>query len=152
DPYTVVFKMKAVNSAMLQHFASPWNCIYSAKLLAQDPTAPKTKILGTGPFQLVEHVKGSYVEGKRFDKYFRPGHPNLDGMQGVFMPQSAAMLNALQGGQVLAEFRSISPADKDRLTQAMGDKIRIQEADWTLNFVVVFNTKKKPFDDVRVRR
>jgi peptide/nickel transport system substrate-binding protein len=28
DANTVVFKMKAVNAAMLEHFASPWNCIY----------------------------------------------------------------------------------------------------------------------------
>ena len=34
------------------------------------------------------------------------------------------MLNAIQGGQVLAEFRGISPAERDRLVTAMGDKIR----------------------------
>ena len=62
------------------------------------------------------------------------------------------MLNALQGGQVLAEFRGISPAERDRLVQAMGDKIRIEELSWTLNLLVVFNVEKKPFDDVRVRK
>ncbi len=61
DPFTVVFKMKNVNAAMLEHFASPWNCVYSAKDLAADPNAPKTKINGTGPFIFVEHVKGSHV-------------------------------------------------------------------------------------------
>ena len=152
DDFTVVFKMKAVNAAMIQHFASPWNCIYSAKLLASNPNAPRTKILGTGAFVFVEHVKGSHVLGKRNENYFRKGLPYLDGFKGVFMSNSAAMLNALQGGQILGEFRSISPADRDRLKQAMGDKIRTQEAEWTLNFVVIFNTKKKPFDDARVRR
>ena len=151
-PDTVVFKMKAVNSAMLEHFASPWNCIYAAKDLAADPNAPKTKINGTGPFTFVEHVKGSHVVGKRNDNYFRKGLPYLDGFRGIFMLQAAAMLNALQGGQVLGEFRGISPAERDRLAQAMGDKIRIEESSWTLNLLVAFNTEKKPFDDVRVRR
>jgi len=64
----------------------------------------------------------------------------------------AVGLNAIQGGQVLAEFRGISPAERDRLVQAMGDKIRIEESSWTLNLLVCFNTEKKPFDDVRVRR
>jgi hypothetical protein len=50
DANTVIFKMKAVNASMLDHFASPWNCIYSAKDLAADANAPKTKINGTGPF------------------------------------------------------------------------------------------------------
>ncbi len=120
DAETVVFKMKSVNSAMLEHFASPWNCIYSAKDLATDPNGPKTKINGTGPFTFVEHVKGSHVAGKRNDSYFKPGLPYLDGFRGVFMLQAAAMLNALQGGQVLGEFRGISPAERDRLVQAMG--------------------------------
>ena len=62
------------------------------------------------------------------------------------------MLNALQGGQVLGEFRGISPAERDRLVQAMGDKIRIEESSWTLNLLVCFNVEKKPFDDVRVRK
>ena len=112
----------------------------------------KTKINGTGPFTFVEHVKGSHVSGKKNDYYFKQGLPYLDGFRGIFTLQAAAMLNALQGGQVLAEFRGISPAERDRLTQAMGDKIRIEESSWTLNLLVAFNAEKKPFDDVRVRK
>ena len=152
DANTVIFKMKAVNATMLEHFASPWNCIYAAKDLAADPNAPKTKINGTGPFTFVEHVKGSHVSGKKNENYFKKGLPYLDGFKGVFTLQAAAMLNALQGGQVLAEFRGISPAERDRLVAAMGEKIRIEESSWTLNLLIAFNVQKKPFDDVRVRK
>jgi peptide/nickel transport system substrate-binding protein len=152
DPLTVVFKMKAVNSSMLDHFASPWNVVYAAKDLATDPNWPKTHINGTGPFVFVEHVKGSHVSGKRNENYFRKGLPYLDSYRGVFTLQAAAMLNALQGGQVLAEFRGVSPAERDRIVQAMGDKIRVEESSWTLNLIVAFNVEKKPFDDVRVRK
>lgn len=152
DETTVVFKMKEVNASMLEHFASPWNVIYSAKDLAADPASPRTKVNGTGPFTFVEHVKGSHVAGKRNDNYFKKGLPYLDGYRGVFTLQAAAMLNAIQGGQLLAEFRGISPAERDRLVQTMGDKIRIEESSWTLALLVAFNTEKKPFDDVRVRR
>jgi peptide/nickel transport system substrate-binding protein len=152
DPLTVVFKMKNLNASMLEHFASPWNVIYTAKDLAADPASPRTKINGTGPFTFVEHIKGSHVSGKKNDNYFKKGLPFLEGWKGVFTLQAAAMLNALQGGQVLAEFRGISPAERDRLVQAMGDKVRIEESSWTLNLLVCFNTEKKPFDDVRVRR
>src|SRR5215510_12080558 len=152
DGNTVIFKMKAVNASMLEHFASPWNCIYAAKDITADPRAPLTKINGSGPFTFVEHVKGSHVAGKRNENYFKKGLPYLDGFRGVFTLQAAAMLNAVQGGQVLAEFRGISPAERDRLVQAMGDKIRIEESSWTLNLLVCFNVEKKPFDDVRVRK
>ena len=152
DPLTVVFRLSAVNPAMLQHFASPWNCVYSAARLAQDPNFPAQNVMGTGPFTFVEHVRGSHVAGRRNESYFRQGLPYLDGFRGVFMLQSAAMLNALQGGQVLAEFRSISPAERDRLVQAMGNRIRIEESSWVLNILVAFNTEKPPFNDIRVRR
>jgi len=152
DDATVVFKMSEVNAAMLEHFASPWNCIYSAKRLAEDPKWPQQNVMGSGAFKFADHVKGSHVSGTRNDTYFRQGLPYLDGFRGVFMLQAAAMMNAFQGGQVQAEFRSISPAERDRLVQTMGDKVRIEESSWTLNLMVVFNTTKKPFDDVRVRR
>lgn len=152
DPLTVVFKMKALNAAILQHFGSPWNYIYSAKDLEKDPNWPKTHINGTGAFVFAEHVKGSHVAGKRNENYFKKGLPYLDGFKGVFMLQAATMLNAFQGGQVLAEFRSVSEPEKARLVQTMGDKVRIQESSWTLNLLVCFNVEKKPFDDPRVRR
>ncbi|MGE0733991.1 MAG: ABC transporter substrate-binding protein [Alphaproteobacteria bacterium] len=152
DDETVIFKLNAANPAMLQHFASPWNCVYSAEKLKADPRFPITNVLGSGAFKLKGHVKGAYHEGVRNEKYFKPGLPYLDGIKGVFVFQSAAAVNALQGNQVQAEFRTISPADRDRLKQAMGDKMRIEESSWTLNILITFNTKKKPFDDARVRR
>ncbi len=152
DPTTVVFKLSAVNPAMLEHFASPWNCVYSAAKLKDDPQFPTKTIMGTGAFRFTEHVKGSHVSGVKNDKYFLPDRPYLDGFKGVFILQPAAMLNALQGGQVMGEFRSVSPAERDRLVQGMGDKVRIEESSWTLNLLIAFNTEKKPFDDVRVRR
>ena len=152
DLTTVVFKMKNLNASMLEHFASPWNVVYSAKDLVENPAAPRTRINGTGPFVFVEHTRGSHVSGRKNGSYFRQGLPYLDGWKGVFTLQAAAMLNAVQGGQVLCEFRGISPAERDRLVQSMGDKIRIEESSWTLNLLVCFNIEKKPFDDVRVRR
>src|SRR5439155_26667391 len=35
---------------------------------------------------------------------------------------------------------------------ALGDKLAVQESDWNCGTLVVPNHKKKPFDDVRVRR
>lgn len=142
DPTTVIFKMKNLNASMLEHFASPWNIIYSAKDLAENPAGPRTRINGTGPFIFVEHVRGSHVSGRKNESYFKQGLPYLDGWKGVFTLQAAAMLNAVQGGQVLGEFRGISPAERDRLVQAMGDKIWIEESSWTLNLLVCFNVEK----------
>src|SRR6266403_957011 len=112
DPLTVVFRLQWPEAAMGANFASPWNCIYSAARLAADPQFPKTNILGTGAFVFVEYVKGQYWRGKRWDKYFLPGKPYLDGYQADFIPGNAVMA-AYKSGRIAAEVRSVTPPQRD---------------------------------------
>src|SRR5688572_27740397 len=151
DPLTVVFKLKKANATMLTNFASPWDCVYSAAKLKQDPKFPERNIMGTGPFTLSEHVSGSHWTARKFDGYFEKGKPYLNGYLAVFIA-GAPMVNALSAGEVLVEFRGHSPADRDRLVKALGPKATVQEMPWVCSLVVTFNTKKKPFDDQRVRK
>lgn len=151
DAATVVFHLQWPDAAMEANFASPWNCIYSAEKLKQDPLFPKANILGTGPFAFVEHVKGDHWTGRRWARYFRPGHPFLDGYKVDYLNGEAA-LKAIENGKVLAQFRGIAPAERDRLTEAMGDNAVVQESPWNSMLQLVFNTRRPPFDDARVRR
>ena len=151
DALTVVFHLQWPDAAMLANFASPWNCIYSAASLAADPQFPKTHILGTGAFVFVDHVKGQYWRGKRWDKYFQPGKPYLDGFQADFMP-AAAVMAAYKSGKIAAEFRGVTPPQRDELVAALGDRVTVSESPWLSNLSVVFNVKRPPFNDARVRR
>ena len=107
--------------------------------------------MGTGPFKFVEHVAGSHWKGERYKDYFKPDLPYLDGFHAIFT-QGAALINALQGGQIMADFRSVTQVDRDRLVGALGNKITVQESPWLNSLLITFNAKKKPFDDARVRR
>jgi len=151
DKLTVVFHMKEVDASIMNTFASPWNCLYSAAKLKENPSFPVRNIYGTGPFKFVEHVAGSHWVGTRYDGYFKPGLPYLDGFRGITMG-AAATVNALEGKQVLAEFRGLAPNERDRLVKALGDQIKIQEIGWNLHMDLSFNPTRKPFDDARVRR
>lgn len=151
DRLTVVFRLKQGNRAILYAFANPFNCIYSAAKLKENPTFPAHNVLGSGPFRFVEHVAGSSWRGARFKDYFKPNLPYLDGFHALFL-QGPTLVNALQAGQIMADFRSVTTADRDRLRQALGNKIAVHESPWLDSLIVVFNTKKKPFDDARVRR
>ena len=151
DPRTVVFHLQWPEAAMLANFASPWNCIYSAAKLAEDPQFPKTHILGTGPFVFAEHVKGQFWRGVRWDKYFQPGKPYLDGYRADFMT-GAAVMSGYKSGHIAAEFRGVTPVQRDELTEALGDRIEVSESPWLSNLLVSFNSKRPPFNDARVRR
>lgn len=151
DATTVVFKLSQPDAAMLSNFASPFNCIYSAKKLAENPLYPQTEIMGSGAFTFVKHEKGASWEGKRFDGYFLKDRPYLDGYKALFV-KSNAVVPGLIGGQFDAEFRGRSPKERDQVVQAMGAKATVEEAPWVNSIIITFNAAKKPFDDVRVRQ
>ncbi|MGD9805655.1 MAG: ABC transporter substrate-binding protein [Hyphomicrobiaceae bacterium] len=151
DPTTVIFKLKSPNASMLINFASPWNCIYRAAKLKEDPNFPEKTILGTGAFKFVEYVKGSHWTGERFDGYFRENRPYLDGYKAYFV-KSNAVVPGMIGGQFDAEFRGRTPKERDQLVAGMKGNALVTDGPWVTTLLVTFNVKKKPFDDVRVRR
>ena len=151
DPLSVVFHLQWPDAGMLSNFASPWNCIYEAAKLAVDPQFPRTHVLGTGPFVFVEHAKGKYWKGARWEHYFQPGKPYLDGYEADFM-SGALVVKGMEEGRVLGSFRSFTPTERDTLQSALGDRVNVYEAPWLDNLLLVFNTRQRPFDDVRVRR
>lgn len=151
DAHTAVFRMKKVNASMLLHFASPFNCIYSAARLAKDPRFPEKEVMGTGAFQFVEYVKGSHWSAKRFDGYFQKDRPYLDGYKVLFV-KTPAVVAGMRGGQFDAEFRGRTPAERDQLVAAMKDNVVVVEGPWITNIQIAFNNERKPLDDKRVRQ
>ena len=151
DRWTLVFHLRWPDATMLANFASPWTCIYQAAKLATDPQFPASHVLGTGPFVFAGHVAGHSWTGRRWEHYFQPGKPYLDGFEADVMGGAAAVAG-LENGTIMAEFRSVTPAERDELVSKLGDKLTVRESPWLINLMLVFNTEQKPFDDVRVRR
>ena len=115
--------MARVNMSMELHFASPFNCILSAKKLKENPRYPETEVMDTGAFKLVEYVKGSHWRVVRFDHYFRPGLPYL---KAIFV-RSNTVVNGVRGGQYDAELRGRTPQERDQLVASMKDQVTVQE-------------------------
>lgn len=153
DDYTLVFNMKFASGAFLPAVAAPYNFVYSKKDLDEHGYAWNQKnINGTGAFTFVEHKPGAYVEGKRYENYHHKGKPYLDGFQAISAPKMAVRLQAIRGNQAAIEFRGFPPKARDDLVAALGDKIVVQESDWNCALQFLPNHRRKPFDDVRVRR
>lgn len=150
---TLVLNMKSPNSAILPLLGVPYACIYSAKLLATDPSYPAKKIMGSGPFRFVRHTAGQDWIGERFDDYFKPGKPYLDGFRVLNTTQPGA-LTALLAGQVHYTMNGQTPADAERVRTTRGDKTFFVggERATPLHILIAVNTQRGPLSDVRVRR
>jgi peptide/nickel transport system substrate-binding protein len=152
DPHTVRFRLKWPETSFLVNLASPYNWIYRADILAKDMRWYETNVMGTGAFRFVEHVKGSHWVGKKNADHWDKGKPYLDGYRALFISSSSAQVAALRGERAHAQFRGLSPVDRDALVQALGPKIAVQESPWDCVSLVAINHERKPFDDKRVRR
>lgn len=151
DPLTVRFTLSTRNASMLSMFANPWNCIYSAARLAQDPQYPARTIMGTGPFKLVEQSPGNRIVLNRFDGYFRKGLPYLDRLELIVL-SNAAVVPALSGGQVDADFFTFSDPLKDQIIRARGARTVFSTAETTTQAILTFNARRSAFNDQRIRK
>ncbi len=152
DKSTVTIKLKYATGSLLAGLASPWNYIYSAAKLKENPKFYEKNIDGTGPFTFVEYQKGSHWAGKKNPSYFEKGKPYLDSYKAFFISDVNRQTTAIQSKQAHIEFRGFTPQQRDTLSRALPNDLAIQEAPWVCVNYVTFNSKKKPFDDERVRR
>src|SRR6266446_10176137 len=152
DPTTVVFRLNFATDAFLPALADPYAWIYKRAILDKDPHWYEKNILGSGPFKFVSYDTGQSIKGERNPDYYHRGLPYLDGFTGIFAEKQAVRVEAIRADRAAIEFRGLPPATVDELKKALGDKINVQTSDWNCGGVVTPNHKRKPFDDVRVRR
>jgi peptide/nickel transport system substrate-binding protein len=152
DPATIVFRLKFATTTFLPALADPFTFIYQKTKLDQDPHWYEKNIQGSGPFKLEAYETGQSIKGVRNPGYYQPGLPYLDGFIGIYADKQATRLDALRADRAAIEFRGFPPSVRDELKAALGDQLAVQESDWNCGTLVFPNHKKKPFDDVRVRR
>lgn len=152
DDETVVFKLKFSTLTFVPALADPYAYIYSKKILDQDMHWYEKNIMGSGPFKMTEYQIGQSIKGERNPDYHHKGQPYLDGFAAIFAPKQTVRTDAIRADRAALEFRSLPPSARDQLVKELGDKITVQESDWNCGNVVTPNHKRKPFDDVRVRK
>ncbi len=152
DATTVVFHLKYPTSAFLPGLADPFAWIYKKEMLEKDPRSFEKNVMGSGPFKFAGYEIGQSIKGVRNPDYYHAGQPYLDGFTAIFAAKQAVRVDAIRADRAALEFRGIPPAARDEITRDMGDKIAVQTSDWNCVNLVTPNHKKKPFDDVRVRR
>ncbi len=152
DPTTVVIHLKFPTTAFLPALADPYNWIYQKKILDKDPHWYEQHIMGSGPFKFASYEIGQSIQGVRNPDYYHKGLPYLDGFVGIFAPKQAVQLDAIRADRAATEFRGYPPSAIEQLKQELDGQLKVQQSDWNCTLGAWINHKKKPFDDVRVRR
>jgi peptide/nickel transport system substrate-binding protein len=146
DPHTVKFKLKNVNSMFLFNLARPDSIIIHKEAADKLKTAP----VGTGPFKLVEWVRGDRILLEKFAAYHRKGFPHLDKVTFKFIGDPSAQIAGLRAGDIDVIGYDVSP--ENALLLERDPKFKVFNGYTTTEVILSTNNSRKPFNDVRVRR
>ena len=149
DPYTVVFRLKRPQPSLVAMLASG----YSPVIPAHVPLAEhRARCVGTGPFKFKEWKRGQSVELVRNPDYFVKGRPYLDAVRYTVMVERGTRVAALQANQIdLAYPGETTLSIAEQLQKAVPTMVLTETAS-NVSENLLLNTKKPPFDDVKVRR
>ncbi len=146
DPYTVVIGMKTIEPDLLFLLGQATAIIVEPKSSDTNATQP----VGTGPFKLENWAKGSSVTLVRWPGYRNAAAVKLAKVTFRFISDPAAQVAALLSGDVDA-FQRVGAARSLAQIRADG-RFQVITAGSRAKTILAINNKKKPLDDVRVRR
>jgi peptide/nickel transport system substrate-binding protein len=146
DAATVVLNLKNGNPDLLFQLGQATAVIVEPKSVAGNATQP----VGTGPYRLEAWNKGSSVTLARWDGYRGAQDVRLRRVTMRFISDPAAQVAALLSGDVDA-FPRVSAAPSLGAFRA-NKKFQVLVGGSRAKTIVAINNKRKPLDDVRVRR
>jgi len=146
DDYTVVVINKQIDPDFLFLMGQATAIIVEPVSAASNATQP----IGTGPYQLGNWVKGSSLILNRWDGHRSAASVAIKKTTFKFISDPAAQVAALLSGDVDAFPRVAAARSLDTLKSA--NRFQIIQNGSRAKTILALNNKKKPFDDVRVRR
>lgn len=146
DAGTVVLVLKNGSPDLLFQLGQATAIIVEPRSAASNATQP----VGTGPYKLENWAKGSAVTLARWDGFRNARDVKLRRVQIRFISDPAAQVAALLSGDVdafprVAAARSLQQFQNNKKFQVLVGGSRAKT-------IVALNNKRKPLDDVRVRR
>jgi dipeptide transport system substrate-binding protein len=153
DDYTVKIVLNGPEAPFLANLAMEYAGVQSkeyadAMLKAGTPEKVDQEPIGTGPFYLVQYQKDAVIRYKAFPEYWG-GKAKIDDLVFSITPDASVRWAKLQKGECHV-MPYPNPADLDAIKKDPNVQV-LEQAGLNVGYLA-FNTTKKPFDDVRVRK
>lgn len=149
DEHTVRVTTKQPDADFLVNLAQR-NVVILSKKFVDGGGDLKKQAVGTGPFRLTSYRTDADALATRSPNYWEKGRPYLDGIKMTLRVDDSTMSAAFAAKQADILMRS----DKNEAAPILAANPAARFVRLTTNtqLRVGFNVKKRPFDDVRVRR
>ncbi len=146
DDLTVRVRTRVPDARFL--FGLIWMDIMPPGVLKSNPDSLADRPVGTGPFKVVEWVKGERIVLEANDGYWR-GRPKIDRVIFKAVPEASARVAALRAEQADL-IVNVPPDTADLLDK--GPNTKVVAVAGLRNVTIIFDTRTTPFNDVRVRK
>ncbi len=135
----------------------PWQEVVSKKFVEKvGSKGLATQVNGTGPFKLVEWIRGNRIVMERFDGYYGGasaippvGKAKVDRVIWNIIPENASRVAALLSGDV--DIINDVPSHSVRQIE-LNPNTKIMSANGTRSNFLVLNNTRPPFDNKKVRK
>jgi dipeptide transport system substrate-binding protein len=153
DDYTVRITLNQPEAPFLSNLAMQWAGVQSkeyadAMLKAGTPEKIDQDPIGSGPFTLVNYQKDAIVRFKAFPEYWG-GKAKIDDLVFAITPDASVRWAKLQKGECHV-MPYPNPADIEAIKKDPNVTL-MEQAGLNIGYLA-YQTTKKPFDDVRVRK
>ena len=105
--------------------------------------------VGTGAYTFVSWADGERIVVKRNEKYWKPDHPYLDGIEFAIIPELTTGVRSVSAGQNDLIYQ-LPPRQKAILERS--NNLKVVHGPTLYVFQFFLNWAKPPFDDIRVRK
>ncbi|MEZ5322300.1 MAG: ABC transporter substrate-binding protein [Microthrixaceae bacterium] len=156
DPLTVVFHTKRPWPALPEFMAGGRNGIAAEAQLMAGPEGCKSKLIGTGPFELVKWTPLQEMQLKANPNYWRKDAkgrqlPYLDKLTFKDIEGGSSRVDALRGGTIQA-FHSAGYKEPAAARELKGTKVLLEPKGNREVAYGMVNVRKAPTDDVELRK
>ena len=153
DDTTVKFTLNQPEAPFLADLAMDFATIISkeyadAMLKAGTPEKVDQEPIGTGPFSLLQYQKDAVIRYRANPQYYA-GKAKIDDLVFSITPDASVRWAKIQRGECHV-MPYPTPADLDAIRKDASVTV-LEQPGLNIGYLA-YNTKKKPFDDVRVRK